>query len=96
MLPQDRPFVCISRHETANLDSFVTVDKLFPRVRAGSKSSDRKVVEVGGQMFVEAPKNRKFRRAVYPRMAPAGYPLAERLAGGDFQPGVRRGLVGSR
>ena len=41
---------------------------------------DRKVVEVGGRPYVEAPKNRKFRRTIYPRRTPAGYPLAERLA----------------
>jgi integrase len=41
---------------------------------------DRKVVEVGGRLYVEAPKNRKFRRTIYPRRTPAGYPLAERLA----------------
>ena len=41
---------------------------------------DRKAVEVGGRLYVEAPKNRKFRRAVYPRRTPAGYPLAERVA----------------
>jgi hypothetical protein len=40
---------------------------------------DRKVVEVAGHLFVEAPKNRKFRRTIYPRRTPAGYPLAERL-----------------
>jgi integrase len=32
------------------------------------------VVEVGGQLYVEAPKNRKYRRAIYPRLTPAGYP----------------------
>ena len=31
-------------------------------------------------MYVEAPKNRKQRRTIYPRTTPAGYPLAERLA----------------
>jgi len=41
---------------------------------------DRKVVEVAGHLYVEAPKNRKFRRTIYPRRAPAGYPLADRLA----------------
>ena len=41
---------------------------------------DRKVVEVGGRLYVEAPKNRKFRRTIYPRRTPGGYPLAERLA----------------
>ena len=40
---------------------------------------DRKVVEVAGHLYVEAPKNRKFRRTIYPRRTPAGYPLAERL-----------------
>ena len=41
---------------------------------------DRKVVEVGGRLYVEAPKNRKRRKTVYPRVTPGGYPLAERLA----------------
>jgi integrase len=41
---------------------------------------DRKVVEISGQIYAEAPKNRKFRRTIYPRRTPAGYPLAERLA----------------
>jgi integrase len=41
---------------------------------------DRKVVEVAGHLYIEAPKNRKFRRTIYPRCTPAGYPLAERLA----------------
>ena len=41
---------------------------------------DRKAVEVAGHQFVEAPKNRKHRRTIYPRHTPSGYPLAERLA----------------
>jgi integrase len=41
---------------------------------------DRKVVEISGQIYVEAPKNRKFRRTIYPRLTSGGYPLAERLA----------------
>ena len=41
---------------------------------------DRKVVEVAGHLYIEAPKNRKSRRTIYPRLTPAGYPLAERLA----------------
>jgi integrase len=40
---------------------------------------DRKAVEVAGHLFVEAPKNRKHRRTIYPLCTPAGYPLAERL-----------------
>jgi integrase len=41
---------------------------------------DRKVVEISGQLYVEAPKNRKFRRTIFPRLTPGGYPLAGRLA----------------
>ena len=41
---------------------------------------DRKVVEVAGHLYVEAPKNRKSRKTIYPVRTPAGYPLAERLA----------------
>jgi integrase len=41
---------------------------------------DRKVVEVAGKLYVEAPKYRKYRRTIYPRRTPDGYPLAERLA----------------
>ena len=40
---------------------------------------DRKVVEVAGHLYLEAPKARKFRRTIYPRTAPCGYPLAECL-----------------
>jgi integrase len=41
---------------------------------------DRKVVEVAGYLFVEAPKCRKYRRTIYPRRTPDGYPLAGKLA----------------
>jgi integrase len=41
---------------------------------------DRKVIEVGGHLYIESPKGRKSRRTIYPRYTPAGYPLAERLA----------------
>jgi integrase len=41
---------------------------------------DRKVVEVAGHLYIEAPKNRKLRRTIYPRRTPADYPLAEKLA----------------
>ena len=41
---------------------------------------DRKVVEVAGHLYLEAPKNRKYRKTIYPRRTPAGYPPAERLA----------------
>ncbi len=41
---------------------------------------DRKIVEVAGHLYAEAPKNGKFRRTIYPRCTPAGYPLADQLA----------------
>jgi integrase len=52
------------------------------RVDQGARviSVDRKVVEVAGQLFLEAPKNRKHRKTIYPRCTPGGYPLAEKLA----------------
>jgi hypothetical protein len=42
---------------------------------------DRKVIEVAGRLYLEAPKNRKYRRTIYPRRTPAGYPLAGGCAG---------------
>ena len=41
---------------------------------------DRKVVEVAGHLYVEAPKNRQMRRTICPWATPGGYPLAARLA----------------
>ena len=41
---------------------------------------DRKVIEIGGTLFTEAPKGRKRRRTIYPRQTPAGYPLAGKVA----------------
>ncbi|HTR95064.1 MAG TPA: tyrosine-type recombinase/integrase [Trebonia sp.] len=41
---------------------------------------NRKVVEVCGHLYVEVPKNRKFRRTIYPRHTPGGYPLADLVA----------------
>jgi integrase len=41
---------------------------------------DRKVVEIAGHLYIEAPKNRKHRKTIYPRRTPGGYPLAELLA----------------
>jgi integrase len=43
-------------------------------------SVDRKVDEVAGHLHIEAPKNRRRRQTIYPRLTPSGYPLAERLA----------------
>jgi integrase len=41
---------------------------------------DRKVIEVGGKQYVEAPKGRKSRRTIYPRRTPEGYALADSIA----------------
>jgi integrase len=41
---------------------------------------DRKLIEVAGQLYVEAPKCRKYRSTIYPVRTPHGYPLADRLA----------------
>ena len=50
---------------------------------------DRKVIEVAGHLYIEAPKGRKSRKTIYPRITPDGYPLAERLAA-RIEPGPRR------
>ena len=50
---------------------------------------DRKLVEVAGHLYTEAPKCRKFRATIYPVTTPAGYPLAEKLAA-RLEPGPRR------
>jgi integrase len=46
---------------------------------------DRKVAEISGHLFVEAPKNRKWRRTIYPEVTPCGYSLAEKLAARTVQ-----------
>ena len=56
----------------------LTIDQIAQAARV--ITVNRKVVEVGGRLYVEAPKNRKYRRTIYPRQTPVGYPLAERLA----------------
>ena len=56
----------------------LTVAQVDPATRV--IAVDRKVVEVAGHLYLEAPKNRKYRKTIYPRATPAGYPLAERLA----------------
>jgi integrase len=56
----------------------LTIAQVDPGARV--ISVDRKVVEVGGHLYVEPPKNRKYRRTIYPVRTPAGYPLAEQLA----------------
>ena len=41
---------------------------------------DWKVIEVRGHVYIELPKGRKRRRAIYPCETPAGYPLAQMIA----------------
>ena len=41
---------------------------------------DRKLVEVAGKQYTEAPKCRKYRATIYPVRTPHGYPLAGKLA----------------
>jgi integrase len=41
---------------------------------------DRKVIEVAGTLYLEAPKSRKRRSTIYPARTPAGYPLADEIA----------------
>ena len=59
---------------------------------------DRKVIEVAGHLYspvtlLEAPKCRKYRKTIYPRRTPDGYPLAGKLAA-RIEAGPRR--AGSR
>ena len=56
----------------------LTIAQVEPAARV--ITVDRKVVEVAGHLYLEAPKNRKYRRTIYPRRTPGGYPLADRLA----------------
>jgi integrase len=56
----------------------LTIAQVDPIVRV--ITVDCKVVEVAGHLYVEAPKNRKYRRTIYPQHTPGGYPLADTLA----------------
>jgi integrase len=55
----------------------LTVPQIDRRARV--ITVNRKVVEVAGRLYVEAPKKRKYRMTIYPRRSPGGYLLAERL-----------------
>ena len=46
---------------------------------------DRQVIEVAGHLYLEAPKCRKYRKTIYPRRTPDGYPLARKLAARNEQ-----------
>ena len=66
----------------------LTAAQVSPEARA--VAVDRKVIEVRGQLYVEAPKNRKWRQAIYPRLTPAGWPLAEMVTARLAAVGVER------
>jgi integrase len=56
----------------------LTIAQVDPGTRA--VTVDRKVIEIGGTLYAEPPKGRKQRRTIYPRLAPGGYPLADKVA----------------
>jgi integrase len=56
----------------------LTLDQIDQDTR--TVTVDRKIIEIGGTLHLEAPKGRKKRRTIYLRRTPGGYPLAERLA----------------
>ena len=62
----------------------------IPQVDTGTRviAVDRKVVEVAGHLYIEAPKNRKLRQTIYPRTTPAGirWPPSWRTASGRPAP----------
>jgi hypothetical protein len=71
--------VCTAAYSGLRLGELfaLTVSQVTTRSRV--ITVDRKVVEVGGTLFVEAPKGRKHRSTIYPARSPEGYPLAEKL-----------------
>ncbi|MGH3406483.1 MAG: tyrosine-type recombinase/integrase, partial [Streptosporangiaceae bacterium] len=56
----------------------LTASQIAPDARV--ITVDRKLIEVAGHLYVEAPKSRKFRSTIYPVRTPDGYPLAGKLA----------------
>ena len=82
----------LSRGRRGNLDELMANTAAYSGLRWGELTAltigqvetvarvimvDRKVVEIAGHLYIEAPKNRKYRRTIYPRRTPANYPLAE-------------------
>jgi integrase len=56
----------------------LTTAQISPAAR--TVDVDRKVIEIGGTLYLEAPKGRKRRRTIYPRQTPGGYLLAGKVA----------------
>ncbi len=56
----------------------LTIDQIATAARV--ITVDRKVVDIGGKLYLEAPKCRKRRSTIYPVRTPQGYPLAEKIA----------------
>ncbi len=50
----------------------LTVAQIDPATR--TVDVDRKIIEIGGKLYLEAPKGRKRRRTIYPRRTPRGLP----------------------
>ena len=91
----DRLGKALSRGRRGNLDELMAATAAYSGLRWGELTAltvgqvetvarvitvDRKVVEVAGHLYIEAPKNRKYRKTIYPRRTPADYPLAEKLS----------------
>src|SRR5262249_43582844 len=74
----ERTLAIVNAAPTAGKLTALTIPQVSTDTRV--ITVDRKVVEVAGHLYVEAPKNRKHRRMIYPRRTPGGYPLAEKLA----------------
>jgi integrase len=66
----------------------LTIAQVDPAARV--ITVDRKIVEIAGHLYAEPPKNRKHRQTIYPRIAPGGYPLADRLAARVHDAGAAR------
>ena len=56
----------------------LTAAQIHPATR--TVDVDRKIIEIGGTLYLEAPKGRKRRRTIYPRQTSDGYPLADKIA----------------
>jgi integrase len=63
----------------------LTIAQVDPATRV--IAVDRKVA---GHLYLEAPKNRKRRRTIYPRTTPAGYPAGRPARAGPRRAGRRR------
>jgi integrase len=70
----------LARNRRNPLRPFTAVTGPLTRGAARVITVDRKLIEVAGHLYVEAPKRRKHRSTIYPVRSPHGYPPAARLA----------------